>query len=305
MDLDGTSGLVSVILPTRNRRHSLRASIDSVLSGSYSDLELIVVDDASTDDTASILDEVDDERMTVIALTDRVGAGEARNTGLRRASGAFIAFQDSDDIWGPDHLTKLVGAIEPAPSPVAVAYGTVRYPSGVEVPAESDVVRCGDLRAVLARYNIIGLPAAVVRADAMRSIDGFDTAMRRNEDWDVVLRLAGRHHFVFVHGVVLEASDFGERISDDDAAGAASIAMILERHADLYARFPLYRVSYRMQLVYHGFRSGQYHSAIANVLAVCRRPQGLGGWLGERVVRRRSPVGRAVVRQTTDPTRTS
>ncbi len=292
MDLDGTSGLVSVILPTRNRRPSLRASVDSVLSSSYEDLELIIVDDASTDDSASILAEVDDERMTVISLANRVGAGEARNIGLRRAAGAFVAFQDSDDIWGRDHLTKLVEAIEPAPSPVAVAYGTVRYPSGVEVPAKLDVMRSGDLGAVLARYNIIGLPAAVVRADAMRSIDGFDGSMRRNEDWDLFLQLARQHHFVFVRGVVLEASESGARISDDDDAVADSIARILERHAHLYARSPVYRLSYRMQLVHRGFRSGQHRLAMAHLVAVARHPQGLGRWLGERVVRKRSPVGR-------------
>ena len=95
---------VSVILPVYNRSGSLADSMRSVLSQSYRDLELIVVDDASTEDLRPIVDSVNDPRVRYIRRERNGGASAARNTGLAAAQGRFIGFQDSDDLWLPNKL---------------------------------------------------------------------------------------------------------------------------------------------------------------------------------------------------------
>ena len=101
-----SSPTVSVILPTYNRVALLPRAISSVLNQSYSNLELIVVDDCSNDGTEEEISRIRDARLTVIRQAVNSGPGAARNVGIRAASGQYIASQDSDDEWLPEKLTK-------------------------------------------------------------------------------------------------------------------------------------------------------------------------------------------------------
>src|SRR5262249_53633735 len=94
--------LVSVILPTYNRRETIRAAIASVQRQTFVDWELIVVDDGSTDDTVELIQGCD-PRLVLVRQENR-GVNDARNTALLRARGRYIAFLDSDDEWLPHHL---------------------------------------------------------------------------------------------------------------------------------------------------------------------------------------------------------
>ncbi|MGB3624622.1 MAG: glycosyltransferase family 2 protein, partial [Henriciella sp.] len=102
--------LVSVVIPTYNRARTLRRAVESVLRQSYTNLELIVVDDASTDDTKAVLSSINDPRMRVITYEFNRGCAAARNIGARDARGEYLAFQDSDDEWLADKLSKQVAA---------------------------------------------------------------------------------------------------------------------------------------------------------------------------------------------------
>ena len=110
---------VSVILPVYNREKSLEYAMRSVLDQSYKDLELIVVDDASTIDLQPIVESFDDPRVKYIRQEENGGASVARNTGLAAAEGKYIAFQDSDDLWLPNKLQMqldLLDSLGPAPA---------------------------------------------------------------------------------------------------------------------------------------------------------------------------------------------
>src|SRR5215468_7618091 len=97
-----SKALVSVVIPTFNRAHCIGRAIASVASQSYPNLEIIVVDDGSTDDTAAVLDGFGGRRpLRVVRLARNAGAPTARNEGVRLARGAFVAFLDSDDTWHP------------------------------------------------------------------------------------------------------------------------------------------------------------------------------------------------------------
>ncbi len=99
--------LVSVIMPVYNRERMIGDAIDSVLSQSYSNLELIIIDDGSTDNTKGIINRFHDDRILLIE-TDHSGPYIARNSGIENSRGEHIAFLDSDDIWLPEKLAKQI-----------------------------------------------------------------------------------------------------------------------------------------------------------------------------------------------------
>ena len=98
--------LISVVIPTYNRRDKLPACIASVLAQTYRNIEVIVVDDASTDGTERLFDRDTDPRVHYVRYGDNRGACYARNLGAQQARGSILAFQDSDDLWHPDKLQK-------------------------------------------------------------------------------------------------------------------------------------------------------------------------------------------------------
>ena len=103
---------VSVIVPTRNRAETLRCAVRSVLAESEVSLELIVVDDASTDDTIDWLSRLKDDRLRLVARNHPGGAADARNCGMSSARGRFVAFLDSDDSWHPAKLQVQLRALD-------------------------------------------------------------------------------------------------------------------------------------------------------------------------------------------------
>ena len=99
---------VSVVLPMHNSSKHIEQCIDSVLKQTYNDIELIIVDDKSLDDSLKKVESIEDSRIKIIKLTENVGAAHARNTGIDMTTGDYIAFIDSDDFWNLDKLEKQV-----------------------------------------------------------------------------------------------------------------------------------------------------------------------------------------------------
>lgn len=97
-------GLVSIITPTYNCGRFIAETIESVLSQTYQNWEMLIVDDCSTDNTKEVVEQYDDPRIHYHCLERNSGAAEARNTALRMAHGRWIAFLDSDDLWKPEKL---------------------------------------------------------------------------------------------------------------------------------------------------------------------------------------------------------
>jgi glycosyltransferase involved in cell wall biosynthesis len=104
--------LVSIIMPSYNTAPYIRASIQSVQSQSYTNWELLVIDDGSTDETEAILSSLQDARITVIKNEKNLGAAVSRNRALRQARGRWIAFLDSDDLWSPEKLERQIAFME-------------------------------------------------------------------------------------------------------------------------------------------------------------------------------------------------
>lgn len=204
-----SGSLVSVVIPTYNRSSTLPRAIKSVLSQDYANLELIIVDDASIDNTAQVLEIFDDPRIRIIKHERNKGVGAARNTGIEAAKGDIVAFQDSDDEWLSGKLSKQVAALtESGPDCVLVyctkiVYGRdAAYTRGVRrcvcVPGPSDTNLSGDLREDLWRRHVISTQTMLMRTSALRKIGGFDTRLYNSEEWDLAIRLSELGTFAFV-----------------------------------------------------------------------------------------------------------
>ena len=199
---------ISVIIPTHNRADTLGRALDGVFAQTLAPLEVIVVDDASTDGTAALVAARRDPRIRLIRHERNRGAGAARNTGVAAAQGDLIAFQDSDDDWMGGKLARQAALLAALPDTYVavfctkIDYGRERHgdarPERLRygprrvlcVPDPLDSVTSGDMRARLLCGNIIGPQTALIRRTAFEAAGGFDTRLRNNEDWDFFIRLS-------------------------------------------------------------------------------------------------------------------
>ena len=246
----------SVILPTRNRSRLLARAVASVLAQTFGDLELVVVDDASSDDTAAVLATIDDPRMLVIRLPRPGGAAAARNRGLAAARGTLVAFQDSDDAWRPHKLAAHHDAMRAAPAGVIASVGSFRHHRG---DAAHDVVHAPGVVAgeEVARRIVHGLSLGTVslaaQRDAVARAGGFDESLPRLQDIELCLRLARLGDFVFLGEVLADVHHSADSISADATRFDEAITAIARKHRAVFRR---HARGYSYQL----YRAGKYHA---------------------------------------------
>lgn len=189
---DESSTLVSVVIPAFNRAGLIGRAIDSVLQQTWAQLEIIVVDDASTDDTADVVAAIQDSRIRYLRQAHNAGASAARNTGIRAATGRFVAFLDSDDVWMPDKLELQLAALRDCADPAAVAcYTQVVVDSGITrrlLPTRARRASEPVADYVFADCGLIHTSSLMLpRELAARTL--FPEDQRKHEDWDLFLRL--------------------------------------------------------------------------------------------------------------------
>lgn len=168
---------VSVIIPTYNRARYLGEAIDSALGQTFCDLEVLVVDDASTDDTAAVLARYG-ERIRVIGLERNGGPSAARNAGLAAARGDLIAFLDSDDVWLPDKLARQVQALDGDPTADGVTGRLAVYDDTAA-------------RELAAEPLDAAMSTLLLRSRAAALVGPFDETLRLAEDIDYGMRMRG------------------------------------------------------------------------------------------------------------------
>ena len=197
---------VSVVLPTYNRAHVLARAIDSVLHQTFQDLELIVVDDSSTDGTTELLQSYSSDMIRVIKLNQNVGPSCARNIGIQSARGELVAFQDSDDEWVSEKLqiqVNQMAAVSPGHRTVGASYTRfiLKDDGGLLqriVPADDITPLDGNIYSTLLRNNVVDTPTLLVRKEVFDDVGVFDETIERLEDWDLALRIARTYDFAFV-----------------------------------------------------------------------------------------------------------
>ncbi len=189
---------VSVVIPTYNLARLLPDAVASVRAQAWPDLEIIVVDDGSTDETPELLESLSREGGLRWFRQENAGASAARNRGIREAGKAWVAFLDADDFWHAGKLAAQFEALEREPS-AAFSYTDERrrLEDGTEADRASNT-SAAPLLAQMLVGNILATPTVLVRRDCFDTVGLFDTSLRTGEDWDMWMRLAAHFESVRV-----------------------------------------------------------------------------------------------------------
>jgi glycosyltransferase involved in cell wall biosynthesis len=178
---------VSVIMPAYNRAGTITRALNSVLAQTIHDLEIIVVDDGSTDETCEVVRQINDARIQIIHHTHNKGAAEARNTGMKAATGKYIAWLDSDDEWLEDKLRIQLDAFVQAGSDQKACYTAcelIDHRFGSEI----NIQKCPDRKELFWSCDLSPGSTLLFERAILDKIGYLDTSFIRYEDWDWLLR---------------------------------------------------------------------------------------------------------------------
>jgi glycosyltransferase involved in cell wall biosynthesis len=190
--------LVSVVIPAYNRAHTLRRAVDSVLNQTYTNIEVLIVDDGSKDNTCEVLRLYGDK----IRWWSQKNAGpsSARNSGIKEAKGDYVAFLDSDDAWSPKKLERQMGLLLRCSADVVCCLcdtlftgqkysGKTAFEIAKIFPVQEEAVWINVTEVLITRFVLFN-QAVVVRRDVLKSHGAFDEELFLMEDYDLALRLS-------------------------------------------------------------------------------------------------------------------
>jgi GT2 family glycosyltransferase len=182
--------LVTVVIPTHNRSFFLRSALRSVLGQREVDVQIIVVDDASTDDTADVVGSFGASQIHLVRHPAPLGVSTARNHGIEIARGEWVAFLDDDDLWAPEKLASQVAAMRSDGRAWAYA-GSVTVSKRLEIIAGRTVPAAAETVAGLPWRNPVpaGASNVIVRRDLLSATGNFDETLIHLADWDLWIRL--------------------------------------------------------------------------------------------------------------------
>ena len=256
--------MVSVIIPAYNRENTIERAVMSVLNQTYKDLELIVVDDCSKDNTVEVLKSIEDDRLKIIELEKNSGACVARNVGIENAQGDYIAFQDSDDEWLLDKLEKQMAIFEKEKVDLVFCafnrFGLgedLTYPKFPEGIVE---------RKVLLEDSRISTQTLIGKKECFENIK-FDPEMPRLQDYDITIRLSKKYRIYFVNQPLVNMYVQNDSISKNNDKLLKAESMILSKYKDdvekyedfkyhnvrvlaIYKRISGYKSSYEYKILY-------------------------------------------------------
>jgi glycosyltransferase involved in cell wall biosynthesis len=189
---------VSVLIGAYNSAPTLRRAIDSILAQTVTDLELIVVDDGSRDDSRAVALAAaeEDPRVRVLSMGRNVGIARSLNAGIESARAPFVAVQDADDYSDPTRLERQLAALSASPAVAVVGCRMAEVDETGRALAPRTSFAAGDVRGALMRFNPIPNTSAAFRRDAVRAVGGYDARYRYAMEYDLWLRLAERWEVV-------------------------------------------------------------------------------------------------------------
>ncbi len=213
----GENGKVSVIIATRNRGKFLGRSIECILSQTWKNLELIIVNDGSEDDTEEVVKRFSDSRIKYIKNETNRGVSYARNAGLKSAQGRFIVYQDDDDLCRLDKIEKQVRCMLKQPLDVGMAYCvTLNHCRAISGSKDKTPIYIPDgkkdgyngcsgfIFPKILPKNFVACTAMIIRKECFDEVGGFDEKLFAYEDWDITLRLAKRYDVKLIPEVLYD-----------------------------------------------------------------------------------------------------
>lgn len=178
---------VSVVIPCYNGANFLLETLESALNQTHPPLEVIVIDDGSTDDSATIAESFGPPVRVI--RQENQGESVARNRGIAEAKGTYVLFLDADDLLAPQALEKLSNLVEKSDSSIAVM-GVAYFETDTNNPIHTRVPGSGSFQEQVISGPIAPIHCCLTPVELIRKVGGFDTSIRQLEDWDFWIRLA-------------------------------------------------------------------------------------------------------------------
>ncbi len=219
---------VSIVIPVWNRGPQLKTTLDSALNQTCAPLEVLVVDDGSTDGTPDWIEAHYGERVRLIRQANG-GVARARNRGWREAKGEWIAFLDHDDLFHSDKLETLAPLLNER---AGVVVSRWREVEDGEVKRESPLVSPAKAFSWLLSWNnpLVSMSVPLVRRDALEQAGGFDPRSVPADDWDLWLRLASQTPFVFCDELLTDYLLHADQQRLGEAKMFRAVRRVLGRH---------------------------------------------------------------------------
>lgn len=259
--------MVSVIIPTYNREKTIERAINSVLKQTYENIEIIVVDDASTDNTESVVRTISDPRLKYIKVEKNRGACNARNVGIDNAKGEYIAFQDSDDVWHSDKISTQLDKMRKMNADVSFC-ALNKYISGSE---NAIVYPCELKEGFVARETLMtksyaSTQCVMCRKRCFEKVI-FDVNMPRLQDWDLIIGLTEYFDILFIEDVLVDMYVQKDSISKNPKKGIAAMDKLIEKneaylkeHPAVYRNWLITKGNYK--LISNENPKAEYHQAM-------------------------------------------
>ena len=263
---------VSVIIPSHNRADLVPRAVHSVLNQTFTDLECIVIDDASEDDTQQVVRSIDDDRLIYLRHETNRHASAARNTGIARAKGEFIAFLDDDDEWLLDKLEKQIALIRSSPDSVGMIYSWMDYfnERGELVKEVHPTLRGNVFRYAIDGQPLGGCPTLVVRRSVVEEVQGFDESLPRGNDGDFIRRVCLNYEVDLIPEVLVKVhiGHLHERISDHSEQGIRNAiyghSIKLTKFRDQLKGYPRQTANIYANIAFHHGELGEWGKSLSN-----------------------------------------
>ncbi|MBD2204051.1 glycosyltransferase [Calothrix sp. FACHB-1219] len=221
---------ISVIIPAYNCQKTIQATIASVLNQTFTNFELIIINDGSQDSTLEIISKIEDYRLKIFSF-ENAGGNVSRNRGLKYAIGDFVSFLDADDIWKPDKLASQLQALQQN-SDCKVAYSWSDYidDNGKFLVSGRHFIANGDVYEQLLLNNFLENGSnPLICKEAIAELGGFDESLSAAQDWDMWLKLANKFNFVCVPSVQILYRVSANSVSSNLVRQEKACLQVIER----------------------------------------------------------------------------
>jgi glycosyltransferase involved in cell wall biosynthesis len=275
---------VSVIIPAYNAEPHIAETLNSVLAQTFTDLEVIVVDDGSTDCTAKIVEKMAraDKRVSLLSQQN-AGVAAARNAGMKVARGEWLAFLDADDIWYPQKLDRQLQCFQQLDHSVGLVYcwsALIQETSDLAGGYIAFDFR-GNVRPALTYLNFIGNASTpLIRRSVIDAVGGFDSTLRAQqaqgcEDWDFYMSIAERYAFEVVPEFLVGYRQQSSAMSRNAASMINSYSLIMERWRANHPELPpqLFRWSQSLFYQHLAFLQAQSYQTVQGFSYLSRAVQ--------------------------------
>lgn len=225
--------LISVVIPTCNRPESLKRAIKSVLHQTYKNLEIIVIDDASTENYQKIIKCFDKKIVTYIKNKTRKGGAYSRNIGIKKTKGKFIAFLDDDDEWMPKKLEKQMAVFNDPNVGLAVCYSIDKRFDGIRI---SKPPKDADYTYLLKSFNLSSTSSYMVKKEVLDKVGYFDVDLPSAQEYDLALRITEYYSVETVPEVLMIQNASKGQISENWGKKIRGVLAIYSKYGAEYKR---------------------------------------------------------------------